>query len=451
MALTSTPSAYRLLDKLPYPLVLCEAQGNGWSAVFANPPARHQFPALTGAAPSLDIAQLVGAKLSPDDRRAIQSALEGGSGWTGRVAVHDTAAPAGHRTRWLECTVSPVPATSPGGDTEAGTPARPASLWTLRDITAEVLQADALRWAQQQEARTLAFAGIGRLQVVLRTGQVNLSERQAQMLELGRSSLAADWEEVRERIDPEHLPAFDEAIEHAVRTGLPIDLETRMRPTQGANGARWLHWRGEVDTAEPTDTAPGVAAQTHPQLVFKLITQDVSSRREALEYLSYRAHHDPLTGLPNRLLLEDRLASAVRMAERERSCCALLFVDLDGFKQVNDRFGHDAGDHVLRTVAQTLCDSVRRSDTVARLGGDEFVVLLPRVADLDHALQARDKIAVQLTTHIHWGAHRLAIGASIGVSAYPAHGIEPAQLLSHADRDMYRIKAGRGGPAQAAA
>jgi diguanylate cyclase (GGDEF)-like protein len=128
-----------------------------------------------------------------------------------------------------------------------------------------------------------------------------------------------------------------------------------------------------------------------------------------------------------------------------------LFVDLDGFKQVNDRFGHDAGDHVLRTVAQTLCDSVRRSDTVARLGCDEFVVLLPRVADLDHAMQARDKIALQLNTQIHWGAHRLAIGASIGLSAYPDHGFEPAQLLSHADRDMYRTKAGRGGQAQAAA
>ncbi|MFN9503250.1 MAG: diguanylate cyclase domain-containing protein [Rubrivivax sp.] len=448
MAPPSTPEAYRLLDSVPYPLVLCTARTEGWCLVFANRPATHQFPHLADHVPGMDVADALGIGLSPEDRRAILDASACASGWTGKVRVHEASNSSSQRNRWVELSVSAVQAGVSGIDAAVDARTGPVSLWTLRDITPDIVQADALRWAQQQEAQTLAFAGIGRLNMALETGQVSLSERQAHLLELGRSALTADWDEVRERIDPDYLLAFDEAIDHAIRTGLSIDLETRMRPTQAASGARWLHWRGEVETAH---NAPGTAPQAHPQLVLTLITQDVSSRREALETLSYRAHHDALTGLPNRLLLEDRLANAVRLAERERSCCAVLFVDLDGFKQVNDRFGHDAGDHVLRTVAQTLCDSVRRSDTVARLGGDEFVVLLPRVADLDHALQARDKIALQLNSQIDWGAHRLAIGASIGLSAYPDHGFEPAQLLSHADRDMYRTKAGRGGQAQAAA
>jgi diguanylate cyclase (GGDEF)-like protein len=408
--------------------------------LWANAAAQSRLGWAPGehATPPVDILHAIGSKMAAPDRHSLHAALASGQTWAGPLRVRWPASPHRQRSVWHEltvCALDPAPFLANPPDASATLPR--FSLWTLRDAGQQMAMAAELRALRLQAEQTLAFAGIGRLHVDLDTGHTALCERQARMLELGHTALTVDWEEVRERIDGEHLAALDEAIEHAARTGLPIDLETRMRATQAATGARWLHWRGQIErpAARGSDDTHVSAA-----LVLTMITQDISSRREALERLSHRAHHDPLTGLPNRLLFEDRLANAVRLAERERSCCAVLFVDLDGFKEINDRFGHDAGDHVLRTVGQRLCESVRRADTVARLGGDEFVVLLPRVADLAHARQAREKIAAQLNGPLLWGAHRLLVGASVGLAAYPDHGLEPRALLIQADLDMYRVK-----------
>ncbi|MGE5652578.1 GGDEF domain-containing protein [Noviherbaspirillum sp. UKPF54] len=152
------------------------------------------------------------------------------------------------------------------------------------------------------------------------------------------------------------------------------------------------------------------------------------------------ARHDELTGLPNRRLFHDRMASALARCKRKQGRLALLYLDIDDFKQVNDSYGHAAGDLLLQEVAQRLARCVREEDTVARLGGDEFVVLLEEVHGPDDASHIADKIrgAVQQPVHIDGLAWQTR--TSIGTALYPEHGLEAEDLIKHADKAMYRDK-----------
>ena len=171
---------------------------------------------------------------------------------------------------------------------------------------------------------------------------------------------------------------------------------------------------------------------------------DVTERREAESALAHRALHDPLCGLPNRLLLLDRLQAALGRSEREVSHPAVLFVDIDRFKVVNDTLGHEAGDEVLRAVAARLTTAVRPADTVARLGGDEFVVLAEQVTGLDEAraVAARLRDALDQPLTIDGGQVRVTL--SIGVTLGIGRGETPEALVQRADAAMYVAKqAGR--------
>jgi len=171
---------------------------------------------------------------------------------------------------------------------------------------------------------------------------------------------------------------------------------------------------------------------------------DITLRIEAEERFRHLAYHDTLTRLPNRRLLADRLEQAVRNASRNGHRVALLLIDLDGFKKVNDRHGHAAGDRVLETVAERLRDTVREVDTVARMGGDEFVVLLPEVGSADDALIVAGKIHAAIGEPIVDGPHAHAVGTSIGISVFPDHGENAEALLHRADHAMYHGKSSGG-------
>lgn len=173
-------------------------------------------------------------------------------------------------------------------------------------------------------------------------------------------------------------------------------------------------------------------------------TSDVTLRIEAEERYRHLAYHDTLTRLPNRRLFSDRLDQAIRSASRRGGRVALLLLDLDGFKQINDRHGHAAGDRVLETVAERLREAVREADTVARMGGDEFVVLLPDVAHPDDAVRVADKIHDSICMPIADGHARHEVGTSIGISLFPDHGETPDALLHRADHAMYHGKNGGG-------
>ncbi len=155
----------------------------------------------------------------------------------------------------------------------------------------------------------------------------------------------------------------------------------------------------------------------------------------------YLAHHDELTGLPNRILLLDRLDQALARAKRQHKHLALLFLDLDRFKDINDRLGHAAGDRLLQQVAERLRTSIRGGDTACRYGGDEFIILLPEVDDEAHALEVAGKIRARLSKPCLVDDHSIAMTASIGVSVYPVHGSNQRELIRQADFDMYLAKA----------
>ncbi|MCK6391833.1 MAG: EAL domain-containing protein, partial [Azonexus sp.] len=172
---------------------------------------------------------------------------------------------------------------------------------------------------------------------------------------------------------------------------------------------------------------------------------DIGERKETSRQLRHLAYHDPLTQLPNRLAFESQLALAVRTAERDQRQLALMLIDLDHFKTVNDTLGHQVGDELLKSVASRLAQSVRGSDIVARLGGDEFVVVLPEVDSPLMASAIASKIQRALTDLSHSvGPHTLYATPSIGISLYPADGSDAQTLLRNADMAMYHAKgAGR--------
>lgn len=170
------------------------------------------------------------------------------------------------------------------------------------------------------------------------------------------------------------------------------------------------------------------------------VTRDITERRATQERIAYLAEHDTLTGLPNRALVTDRLSQALASARREGHGVALLYIDLDRFKPVNDTHGHAVGDLLLREAAQRMRDCVRESDTVGRFGGDEFVVLLPRVEVSDDALRVAEKIRSALASPFLVSGLRLEVSSSIGVALYPEDGRSESSLLLGADRAMYEAK-----------
>ena len=174
------------------------------------------------------------------------------------------------------------------------------------------------------------------------------------------------------------------------------------------------------------------------------IFSDISERKAAEAKIAFLAHHDPLTGLPNRLLLKDRMQQAMAHAERAGRKVALLFVDLDRFKAVNDSFGHPAGDALLRDAAQRLRACVRDSDTISRHGGDEFLLVLSDLQSSEVPAQIAGKIMATLSEPFQIEAHDATISASVGIALYPEDGAGFDELLKKADTAMYHAKeAGR--------
>ncbi|QAU35992.1 diguanylate cyclase [Janthinobacterium sp. 17J80-10] len=170
------------------------------------------------------------------------------------------------------------------------------------------------------------------------------------------------------------------------------------------------------------------------------VIRDITETQQMTERLAYAADHDGLTGLPNRNLLKDRTMQAIARAQRKQENFALLFLDLDRFKAVNDDLGHAAGDALLRNVAQRLAKCVREEDTIARLGGDEFVVLLNGPTQESHAMAVANKIRESVGQPYQLGDRSASVTVSIGFSLYPANGGDVETLLGYADNAMYRAK-----------
>jgi diguanylate cyclase (GGDEF)-like protein/PAS domain S-box-containing protein len=167
---------------------------------------------------------------------------------------------------------------------------------------------------------------------------------------------------------------------------------------------------------------------------------DITERKQLEQQLADMATHDPLTGLPNRLLLSDRLAVGLAQAQRNNTSLAVMMLDLDKFKTVNDTFGHTVGDELLKAAGGRLIALVRRSDTVARMGGDEFVVLLPQIAKTEDAVRVAQKILETFREPFMIGAYQIYITTSVGIAIYPEDGEDIETLFRNADTAMYWAK-----------
>ncbi len=170
------------------------------------------------------------------------------------------------------------------------------------------------------------------------------------------------------------------------------------------------------------------------------VAHDVTERKKAEAELVHMATHDALTDLPNRSLLDDRLQMALAQAERNRKRLAVMMLDLDKFKLVNDEFGHGIGDRLLKNVGERLVRMLRKSDTVARFGGDEFFIILPEIASIEDAGKLAQKVIKAFRKPFTVDEHKLNITTSIGIAVFPDDGSEPDSLMRNADNSMYRAK-----------
>ncbi len=297
---------------------------------------------------------------------------------------------------------------------------------TARDITEE--QASAAALAETVE----------KLRLAVDAAELTYWEwdRDTDRVQWGRRPLAADsggegrtarWAEYREQVHPEDLERYLAKIDAAWESGAACTNEYRMLARDGREV--WIASRGKTiaDAAGRPTRMVGVS-------------QDITERKRREAEDRFLAHHDSLTGLPNRRLLDDRLRQALHLAQRRDSRVAVMLVDLDDFKQVNDRFGHNGGDAALREVARRLAGCMRKSDTLARQGGDEFVVVISELTGEADCDVVAGKILRSLGTPVQIEGVDTRLGASIGVSLYPADARDGEALLRNADAAMYRAK-----------
>jgi len=233
-------------------------------------------------------------------------------------------------------------------------------------------------------------------------------------------------------VHPDDLPLFHEAFSSA------------MSAQQGWQNVvlRWRHRNGSYRILE--SSASALFNEAGKLIGFQGVDRDITERKQAEERIEFMAHHDALTGLPNRVLLRDRFDHAMAIAERTRSRVALLFLDLDNFKRVNDTLGHAAGDQLLLEVVTRLTQCTRESDTISRQGGDEFILLLNDVPDLETVERIADEILVSISDPMEVNGLVLNTSCSLGVAIYPEDGSDFDGLLQKADTAMYNAKdAGR--------
>lgn len=212
-------------------------------------------------------------------------------------------------------------------------------------------------------------------------------------------------------------------------------------------------WRGELKSLkksgelfwELASIAPMVQANgkiTH----YVKIKEDITDLKAAKQKIHHMAYHDILTGLPTRTLFMQRLTDSIASAKAHNRKVAVLFLDLDGFKAVNDSFGHNAGDELLKSVAQSLRRCVRDEDTIARMGGDEFLIVLNHVSDKQVIANVAQRMLEAIETPLKFNEIQLSVTASIGISMYPDDNDDPKELIKLADKAMYDIKhAGKSG------
>jgi diguanylate cyclase (GGDEF)-like protein/PAS domain S-box-containing protein len=301
-----------------------------------------------------------------------------------------------------------------------------AVLTVARDVTDRLRLQASLDTLSDQLRETQAVAKVGIWEWDIVDNHVRWSDELYRIFGLSPQVFPGTFEGYLALVHADDRGMVHSAVDRSLRSFEPFDFAHRTVLPDGS--VRWLQCRGRVRVAGGRPVQMTGACQ------------DVTAQREAAEALSKLALHDPLTGLPNRSLFMDRLGQALRRLDRSDRVLAVLFVDLDRFKVINDRFGHAAGDEMLTGVATRLREVLRPHDTVARLGGDEFVVLCEDLEDDRAALRVAERVLGALDRPVSCSGHEVACSASIGISLTRRSEVTPDALLRDADMAMYRAK-----------
>ena len=276
----------------------------------------------------------------------------------------------------------------------------------------------------------LEGSNAGTWQLNVKTGAVTINEKLANMLGYRLSELVPATKEQKLKFThPDDIKRCEELVEkHFKKETESYECELRMKHKNG--NWVWILEKGQV-------TKRGEGGKP---LLFSGTSIDVTSRKHEEEKILHMATHDALTGLPSLKLAHDRLNMSISQARRDSSLIAVMFLDLDGFKQVNDTYGHDAGDEVLRVTARRFLSVLRETDTVARIGGDEFLVILTELHSRENALMVAEKLLRVVLEPVYFDDSEATVGASIGISLFPDDGNDMETLIKMADAAMYKVK-----------
>lgn len=304
---------------------------------------------------------------------------------------------------------------------------RMATLYFLADVTEKMRAEEALRKSEATLARAQEMALLGCWELDLQGGELMFSDHLMNLLKLSPMMKPRELGQFLELIHPEDREQVEQSLERIMvgETTLVHD-EFRL----GTDGEDiYAHQIVELIHDE----------KGRPSQLLGVI-QDITERRRSEEQIAHQAYHDPLTGLPNRFLFNDRLNMAIAHAQRSNQKLGVLFLDLDHFKDINDTLGHTWGDLVLKAVGNRLKGLVREEDTVARLGGDEFILLVHGTLQADFAVHVADRILRALEDPFQVAGRKLHLTASIGISIFPQDGRDAQTLIANADLAMYRAK-----------
>jgi diguanylate cyclase (GGDEF)-like protein/PAS domain S-box-containing protein len=297
------------------------------------------------------------------------------------------------------------------------------------DVTERIQAAEALRESEARWSFALEGGGDCVWDWNLQTDEVALSKGGKAMFGFADDEIGNHMAEWNARVHPEDITRFLMQVSdffHVKQDKFTAEYRVRCKD----DCWKWILTRGMVAHR----SAEGKVARmigTHT---------DLTERKQAEETILRQAHYDALTQLPNRRLFRDRLEHTIRQSKRDHSPFALMLIDLDHFKEVNDTMGHDAGDFLLVDAAQRILHSVRESDTVARMGGDEFVVILPEISEPISVERIAQKIITKLAAPFLLGEEKAYISASVGITLYPADADSMETLLKNADQAMYVAK-----------
>ncbi len=308
---------------------------------------------------------------------------------------------------------------------------RPALIASLSDITDRKIQEDRLRESEERYRTIIENIEDGYFEVNLAGDLTYVSDPALKISRTDRDVMIGM--SFRDFTPRESWPKIYQAFYKVFQTGEPLKgLEWETVTPDG------IHQYIKCSVSLMRDDAGRPVG-------FRGIVRDVTERRKREEAVQWMAYHDILTGLPNRALFYDRAALILAQAKRKQWRFGIMMLDLDRFKEVNDRYGHDAGDRFLISVAERLTRVLREQDTVARIGGDEFAIILPEVASLEEVLGIGGRIVAEFREPIRVAEEALTVSFSVGVALYPDAGEDIDDLMRRADQAMYRIKIQGGG------